>query len=471
MAKKQQATRAYLTDTRVDEAKAGKSVIRIWDTEKSSAGFHLRITPGGVKSYCVSFEKKGEKSHHTIGRAGAWTAEEARAEALRLRKHHDDTEGGLRKWLEEQEKEKATQAAAEAQAARAEEHERTRTLKAWAKVWEQKHKPSLKPSTQASYSSLLKHQILPLLGEKLVKDLDERDVRKLHQTTVKEGHETSANRSVAVLYTLLNKAAEEDEDDGWRTAESRSWKVPGKTLLAKSKTRKRTLRSSECAALEAALVTMVAASETGKGDPKVDKIDSTTADLIRFLLYSGLRKGEALGLRFSDVDLEQNTMSFEDHKTAGDVGVKVLPLNSHLRAIIQRRTPSDKLLAKGAYVFPGRFEDSPIVGLSKMWERVVKAAGLVNETTNELKRTPSPHDLRRTFYSTVVKLTLSHDIADILTGHKLPTIRETYSIDPHESPIVIQASQDASDWLAAAMAGVEVQVGVKVGVKPGSETA
>ena len=66
---------------------------------------------------------------------------------------------------------------------------------------------------------------------------------------------------------------------------------------------------------------------------------------------------------------------------------------------------------------------------------MMEAAELVNDTTNELKRTPSPHDLRRTFYTTVVKLTLSHDIADILTGHSLGTIRDTYSIDPHESPI------------------------------------
>jgi hypothetical protein len=56
-------------------------------------------------------------------------------------------------------------------------------------------------------------------------------------------------------------------------------------------------------------------------------------------------------------------MRFEDHKTAEQAGTKVLPLNSHLRAIIQRRS-SQKL---GAYVFPGRkLNGDPIVGLAKM---------------------------------------------------------------------------------------------------------
>jgi len=60
------------------------------------------------------------------------------------------------------------------------------------------------------------------------------------------------------------------------------------------------------------------------------------------------------------------------------MGVKVLPLNAQLRILIQRRTPSDKLLAKGAYVFPGRLRtQKPLVGLPKMWARVMKAADLV----------------------------------------------------------------------------------------------
>lgn len=487
MAKKQQATKKFLTDTRVSEAKAGPSVIRIWDHDSyngvaSVPGFHLRITPGGAKSFCVSWQvkEKTAKAHRTIGRVGVITAAEAREEAAALRKKHDSHPDGLDGWEKDEQERLDALAAEAAQAAREADHQQTRTLEAWVKVWEKEHKPSLKHTTQASYASLLKHQILPVLGKRLVKDLDDKDVRKLHQAAVKQGHGTSANRAVAVLCNLLNAAQAEDEDEGWRTAQSRPWKVPGKTFLTKSKKRKRTLNAKECAALEAALVKLVAAGEAkaaalkaavgtpryeevNKARKQVDSIDPEAADAIRFLLYSGLRLSEPLGLKFEDVDLEQNTMRFGDHKTEGSAGVKVLPMNSQLRDIIQRRAGQEKLLKQGSYVFPGRKRtQGPRVNLKDPWALVMKAAGLVNDTTNELTRTPTPHDLRRTFYSTVAKLTMSYNIADILTGHSLGTIRETYGIDPHESPLVIQASQDAADWLAAAMAGQEVQVGVKV---------
>jgi integrase len=70
---------------------------------------------------------------------------------------------------------------------------------------------------------------------------------------------------------------------------------------------------------------------------RVDKLDPQAGDLIRFLALSGLRKGEALGLRFADVDLERGVMRFEDHKTSEQAGTKVLPLNTHLKTILQRR--------------------------------------------------------------------------------------------------------------------------------------
>ena len=112
------------------------------------------------------------------------------------------------------------------------------------------------------------------------------------------------------------------------------------------------------------------------------------------------------------------------------------------------------MMGSNPFLFPGWVEDQAVVGLAKMWSRVLAKA--------DLKTSTSPHDLRRTFYTTVVKLTASFDIADILTGHSVPKIRATYGINPEEAPAMIQASQDAADWIAAAMAGKEVKAGVKV---------
>ncbi|MFZ1614653.1 MAG: Arm DNA-binding domain-containing protein, partial [Holophaga sp.] len=129
MAKRQQATRATLTDTRVREAKAGLAVIRIWDS--TVPGFHLRITPAGAKSFAVAFQRAdGAKVNITIGDANSWTVKTASEKAAALRKLHDE----------------GKDARAFIQGERS-----GKDLDALAKVWKEDYRPSLKPTSQASY--------------------------------------------------------------------------------------------------------------------------------------------------------------------------------------------------------------------------------------------------------------------------------------------------------------------------------
>jgi integrase len=293
-------------------------------------------------------------------------------------------------------------------------------------------KLNLKQKTQASYESILKNNLLPELGNRLVKDINRKDVREFHAKVSKD-HKTTANRAVAVLSNLLNFAQAID----WREegAANPCHEPPKNPERAKD----RVLDPAELEALESAVSSL----------EKAEDLNPAAADLFRFLVLSGLRTGEAMGLKFVDVNLDAGIMRFEDHKTAGKAGTKKLPLNSHLKVIIRRRAATQI----SPYVFPGWVENKPMVGLAKMWARLLAEAKI---------QTASPHDLRRTFYTAVVKLTMSFDVADILTGHSLPKIRATYGIAPEESPVVAQASQDAADWIAAAMAGKSVKPGVKV---------
>jgi len=418
MGKHQQATKVSLTDTRVKDAKVGTGVIRIWDS--MVPGFLLRITPAGAKSFCVAFQRKdGQKVNITIGKAEAWTVEAAREKAAALRKLHEE----------------GKDARAFVQAERS-----GQDMNALIKVWREDYRHGLKPTSQASYDSLIKTVISPILGKRLVKDLSYQDVKDLHRKTKKGGHETHANRAVATLSRLLSIA----EKEGWRaqgTNPCRQLEKPSE------KARSRVLSADDYAALEAALVALVAAGRS-ESKARVDKLDPQAADLIRFLALSGLRRGEALGLRFSDVDPERGVMRFDDHKTSEQAGAKVLPLNEHLRKIIQQRS-SQKL---GAYIFPGRKLNGPIVGLARMWDRAVETAGLKDVT---------PHDLRRTFMSTSMELGYPAAIGDALLGHSLGKIRDTY-VHLGSQGIMATASQETADWIAAAMAGIQVKPGVKI---------
>lgn len=490
---KRQQTRVLLTDTKVKAAKPEDTVVRIWDTKVS--GFHLRITPAGSKSFCVTFQRPdGKKVNVTLGSAEAWPVDDPKPikGAPPLLDANGDPKIGARTWAErlrtQHDQGKDVRVTVKAERA-------SQDLRALVKIWREDYRPSLKPTTQISYDSLLKDKgegkgkakprvgpILSILGGRQVKDLSYADVKALHRKVRQGGHVeqvkgadavaktphrkdgqgghvTNANRAVAVLSRLMSIA----EKEGWRpkgTNPCTHFEKPTE------KPRSRVLGSAEYHALEQALVAMESASaevknaavkEKGKpANPAVgvkkekppECLESQVADLIRFLALSGLRKSEALGLRFQDVDLERGIMRFEDHKTSVQAGTKVLPLNSQLREIIQRRA-AQRL---GPFVFPGWKSNGPIVGLAKMWSRVAEVAGLQAVT---------PHDLRRTFMSTSMELGYPAAIGDALLGHSLGKIRDTY-VHLGSEGIMAMASQEVADWIAAAMAGDEVKPGVKV---------
>ncbi|MBN9249582.1 MAG: DUF4102 domain-containing protein, partial [Mesorhizobium sp.] len=74
-----------ITKTTVDAAKPGKVRYFVWDTELK--GFGLLVLPSGVKSYLFQYRTpEGRTRRATIGKHGAFTAEEARAKADDLRR-------------------------------------------------------------------------------------------------------------------------------------------------------------------------------------------------------------------------------------------------------------------------------------------------------------------------------------------------------------------------------------------------
>jgi len=473
MTKRQQPTRVLITDTKVKAARPAEGVVRVWDTKVP--GFHLRITPAGGKSFCVTFQRAdGQKVNVTLGSAEAWTVDDPKpVHGAPVLDSDGNPKIGARTWAEGLRKlhEQGKDVRAHVKAERS-----GQDLRALVKVWREDYRPRLKPTSQVSYDSLLKDKgegrdkarigpLLDLLGTRQVKDLTYADVKALHKKVQQGGHDTNANRAVAVLSRLLSIA----EKEGWRPRNSN----PCHQLEKPSeKPRDRVATVAELAALASALCDLEAAwvmeverkkirslEKSKRVDPKKGplpggaqktgkSLDPQAADLIRFLMLSGLRKAEAQGLKFTDVDLERGVMRFERHKTDEQMGTKVLPLNSHLKAIIQRRS-TERL---GPYVFPGRNLSGPIVGLSKMWLRAVERAKITN-----LKI----HDLRHTFMTTCTELGYPLAIGDALLGHSLGRIQDTY-VNLGSEGILATATRETADWIAAAMAGEKVKPGLKV---------
>lgn len=400
-------SRVGLTDTRVKGLKPKPTLYRIWDSHVP--GFFVQITPNGTRSFGVSFQRvTGVKVSATLGTVGAWKVEDARERARELRKMHEQGRD-IRAHL------KGEKAA--------------KDMNTLVRIWQEDYKPRLKPSTQNSYESLIKTHIIPALGPRIVRDLNYEDIKALYKRIQRETP-TTANRVIAVLSKLFNIA----ERENYRPDGSNPCR---KIERSREKARDLIYSVADLSALENALVSLVANH----------KLNASIGDLIRFLALSGLRRGEAMHLAWTDVDLEAGVMVFRNHKTDRD-GVKRLPLNSHLKAILERRVEHKT----SPYVFPGRLVDGPFNGFGKVWERIREASGLHDH---------NPHDLRHTFLTTLVELGHPLALGDTLLGHSLGRIRDTYLNLRPEGALAV-ASQETADWIAAAMTGREPKLGEKV---------
>lgn len=130
------------------------------------------------------------------------------------------------------------------------------------------------------------------------------------------------------------------------------------------------------------------------------------ANWVRFLLFTGARRGESFKLEWRDVDLARKLVTFRDPKGGRDV---VLPMNSAAHATLKAQraiVPKDCAL-----VFPAEHGGIRQGGSFHKWEKIRDAAGIPSEFRL--------HDLRHTYASWIASsgkvdlYTLQH-----LLGHR-----------------------------------------------------
>jgi integrase len=177
--------------------------------------------------------------------------------------------------------------------------------------------------------------------------------------------------------------------------------------------RERRLSDDEYAALGSAL----------RGAEVQGKIWPAATALARFLALTGWRSGEALALRWSEVDLPRRTATLADSKT----GRSVRPL-SRAACDVLRILPR----LESERVFPATRGDGPMVGFKKFWPKITKQGDLPANVT--------PHVLRHSFASLAADLGYSEPTIAALVGHKGHTVTSRYV---HSADAVLLAAADA----------------------------
>lgn len=411
-----------LTKTIIDSAEAREKAYFIWCAELP--GFGLRIFPTGKKTFYVDYyNQDGQRKRMSIGPFGKLTVDEARKLA---RIHLSDALKGEDPALERKTR-RGSLTVAELCSQYFEQAEKGLILGRGGK-------PKKKTTIDTDKSMITAH-VLPLLGNKFVVDLKRTDIVKFIRDvsagkTAKDktpsgklrgrvrvsGGTGSATRTVAALGAVLTYAVAEGIIDHNPTHGVK------KPAIGK---RERRLTPTEYAAFGTAL------NEAGLDETKAWQ----GVDALRFLALTGCRLGEAINLRWAEVDIKNSLLVLEDSKT----GKSVRPLGATAVALLKR-------LAAGSnyeFVFPSdTMENRPYAGIKRFYRALFKAAGLEGVT---------PHVLRHSFASVGADLGFSDSTIGSMLGHTGSgiTSRYTHRLDS----VLIAAADQIAHEVEKQMAG------------------
>lgn len=381
-------TKRLVDTTHADPARD----ILVWDTE--TAGFGLRVSRGGVKSYVFQYKVHGRTRRMTLGEHGrALTLDAARKLAVSRRLAVQA--GG----------DPATEAKTAAAAP---------TVRDLAARYLEEHASKKSASTRRAAEMLFRLYLLPALGSRKVAAVTWNDLDAVHRKLARAPYQ--ANR----LLALASKA--------WALAARWGWfprDLPNPARghdLHPEQPRGRALDHEQLARLGAAL--------------DQEPAGSSSVAALRFCLLTGCRPGEALGARWQDVDLTARVWRLPAAKTG--------PRAAYLG------TPAIQVLSglpmAGSWLFAGRGGDAPLASLRALWERVAARA--------ELPEGLRLYDAtRHTFATTAAELEVPRDVRQLLMGHAAG--REAHDRYMHATAVLLRAADLVAWELARALRGEE----------------
>jgi integrase len=349
---------------------------RIPDSEVR--GFNCQVTMTGERGFVFRYRVHGRERLYTIGSRSSWSTIAARNRARELRRLVDQG-------IDPHEQE--AQARAEA----------VTVAEFWTLVYEPLHLPPLRPGWRRNIRSMMKNDILPNLGHLPVKAVDRADVAALHRGISKRAP-VRANRVKAVVSSLMEYAERAHvTESGERIAALRPLgSNPARGVkLNHEEQRQRFLSPAEMARLVEAL------------DRHQER---TSAALVKFLLMTGCRFGEAANATWDQFDLERGAWTKPSSNTK-QRRTHVVPLSAPALVLL------GQLRADSPYLFPGP-SGKPFATIRSFWASICRQAGLEGIRV---------HDLRHSFASVLASGGASLLLIGQLLGHTQAATTHRYS--------------------------------------------
>jgi integrase len=337
-----------------------------YDTEIK--GFGFRVTVAKARSFVLNYRINGRERRYTIGAYPDWSVAAAREEAKRLKR---EVNKGFDPMGERHEERAAP------------------SVRELGERYLNEHAVQKVERAQQDDRAILEKLVYPEIGPFKVHDVRREDIDRLHRS-ISITRPIRANRMAQLLSKLFSLAVR------WELRTDNP--VVGLRRNPEPK-RTRYLSGDELQRLMRVL----------NNHP-----NQRSANVIRLLLLTGARRGEALGATWDQLDLEQ--------------GIWVKP-SAHTKQKKEHRVPLSapalQLLSRiweqtsgSQYVFPGRIPDEPLKEIRGFWANVCRKAELEDFRI---------HDLRHTYASILASAGLSLPVIGALLGHTQPGTTARYS--------------------------------------------
>ncbi|MGB8409907.1 MAG: site-specific integrase [Gallionella sp.] len=331
---------------------------RVEYQDARTPGLKIRVTPNDVKTFCVLKRVKGGAPlRTTLGRFPEMSIEQARRQAAVILA--EIAEGGN---------------PAEIKRALKAEPTFADLFKLYFERHAKVHKKSAGKDAQ-QYKQFLESP----LGKKKISAITRDTIATIHSKITSDGHPAVANRVLALLSVVFNRAIE------WGVTQTNPC-----TNLRRNReiSRDRFLQSDEFPRFVTALHT----------EP-----NPTIHDYILVSLFTGARRSNVLSMKWSEVNLAEGTWRIPMTKNGTP---QIIPLPAQSIELLKKRR---KIIEEAElFVFPGSGSTGHLAEPRKAWKRFLERANITNLRIHDLRRTMGSWQAKTGASLSIIGKSLNH---------------------------------------------------------------
>jgi integrase len=268
----------------------------------------------------------------------------------------------------------------------------TLTISEWLDIWFDTHKSDWEITTRIQRDDCIKNQLKPLLGKYKLTELDKTTYKRVFINHLLKKYEPSSVQIFHKIFKTAINAAVEDE------------------IIPRNRFNKITIE------LNKKDDNFLTAEELKKFLTDAKRLGTiTTYTLILLLAYTGLRKGEGLGLKWKNIDFGNKTLTVE--RTRDNLGARTPKTKNSYRTILI----DEKLIAQlkvyktwckaTMLTFGNHIQEDDFVFISYQTGKPI-SENLILYTINTI--------IKKTGCKQITAHGLRHTHATILIGQRIP---------------------------------------------------